>query len=179
MRAVPHPYLRNFGVSLFMSSPSKNARLLILTLASTALLATSGCSLFRGKTGYELSPESRPLEIPPDLDAPATGEGLQVPAATSMSVAKAAPAQAFTLSDTPASTFGRVGIALERIEGVSISERSQLLGVYTVAYEGETFLVRISPEGQGARIAAASTDGRELNSGAGAKLLGLLRQRLG
>ena len=29
------------------------------------------------------------------------------------------------------------------------------------------------------RVAAASTEGRELSSGAAAKLLGLLRQRLG
>lgn len=162
-----------------MNSLPKHARFLILALAAAALVATSGCSMFRGKTGYELPPESRPLSIPPDLDAPATGDGLRIPAAPAVTAAAAAPAQAFTLSDTPASTFGRVGIALDRIEGVSISERSQLLGVYTVAYEGETFFIRISPEGQGARIAAASTDGREINSGAGARLLGLLRQRLG
>lgn len=162
-----------------MNSLPKHARFLILALAAAALVATSGCSMFRGKTGYELPPESRPLSIPPDLDAPATGDGLRIPAAPVATAAAAAPAQAFTLSDTPASTFGRVGIALDRIEGVSISERSQLLGVYTVAYEGETFFIRISPEGQGARIAAASTDGREINSGAGARLLGLLRQRLG
>ncbi len=168
-----------------MNSLPKHARFLLLALAAAALVATSGCSMFRGKTGYELPPESRPLSIPPDLDAPATGDGLRIPAApaataaAAAAAAAAAPAQAFTLSDTPASTFGRVGIALDRIEGVSISERSQLLGVYTVAYEGETFFIRISPEGQGARIAAASTDGREINSGAGARLLGLLRQRLG
>ncbi|HMN35451.1 MAG TPA: hypothetical protein PKE36_08600 [Chiayiivirga sp.] len=162
-----------------MNSLPKHARFLILALAAAALVATSGCSMFRGKTGYELPPESRPLSIPPDLDAPATGDGLRIPAAPVATAAAAAPAQAFTLSDTPASAFGRVGIALDRIEGVSISERSQLLGVYTVAYEGETFFIRISPEGQGARIAAASTDGREINSGAGARLLGLLRQRLG
>lgn len=162
-----------------MNSLPKHARFLLLALAAAALVATSGCSMFRGKTGYELPPESRPLSIPPDLDAPATGDGLRIPAAPVATAAAAAPAQAFTLSDTPASTFGRVGIALDRIEGVSISERSQLLGVYTVAYEGETFFIRISPEGQGARIAAASTDGREINSGAGARLLGLLRQRLG
>ncbi len=165
-----------------MSRLSQFARSMILAAAATALLASAGCSMFRGKTGYELSPESRPLEIPPDLDAPATGEGLQVPAVSSSAArgpASAPPAQAFTLGDTPASVFGRVGIALDRIEGVSISERSQLLGVYTVSYEGETFLIRVSPEGQGARVAAATTEGREINSGAGAKLLGLLRQRLG
>lgn len=162
-----------------MNSLPTHARLLILTVAATALAATSGCGMFRAKTGYDLPPESRPLEIPPGLDAPATGDGLRIPGGASTSAAVAAPAQAFTLADTPTSAFGRVGIALDRIEGVSISERSQLLGVYTVAYEGETFLIRVSPEGQGARIAAASTDGREINSGPGARLLGLLRQRLG
>lgn len=162
-----------------MSRLSQFTRSMILAAAATALLASAGCSLFRGKTGYELSPESRPLEIPPDLDAPTTGEGLVVPTVAPSAGRTAPPAQAFTLGDTPTSVFGRVGIALERIEGVSISERSQLLGVYTVSYEGETFLVRVSPEGQGARVAAATSDGREINAGAGAKLLGLLRQRLG
>ncbi len=160
-----------------MSSFVDNARLPILAIVAVALLATSGCSWFRSKTGYELSPESRPLEIPPDLDAPNTGAGLVIPATRTAAVPVAA--QAFTVSDTPTSAFGRVGIALQRIEGVTISDRAQLLGVYTVDYEGERFLIRITEDGSGARIAAVSQDGREINSGAGASLLGLLRQRLG
>ena len=85
---------------------------------------------------------------------------------------------AFTLMDTPTSAYGRIGIALARIDGVSINERSQLLTVYTVTYEGETFLIRIVAQGDGARVSAASTEGREVSTGSAAKLLGLLQQRL-
>ncbi len=160
-----------------MSSLTSNGRGLIVAVVAVAVLATSGCSWFRGKTGYELSPESRPLEIPPDLDAPPHDGALSIPAVAASQ--RGIESQAFNLDDTPVGAFDRVGIALGRIEGVSISERSQLLTVYTVAYEGETFLIRIAPQGEGARVSAVAGEGREITSGAGAKLLGLLRQRLG
>ena len=160
-----------------MSSLTSNGRGLIVAVVAVAVLATSGCSWFRGKTGYELSPESRPLEIPPDLDAPPHDGALSIPVVAASQ--RGIESQAFSLDDTPAGAFDRVGIALGRIEGVSISERSQLLTVYTVAYEGETFLIRIAPQGEGARVSAVAGEGREITSGAGAKLLGLLRQRLG
>ena len=160
-----------------MSSLTSNGRGLIVAVVAVAVLATSGCSWFRGKTGYELSPESRPLEIPPDLDAPPHDGALSIPAVAASQ--RGIESQAFSLDDTPAGAFDRVGIALGRIEGVSISERSQLLTVYTVSYEGDTFLIRIAPQGEGARISAVAGEGREITSGAGAKLLGLLRQRLG
>lgn len=163
-----------------MSNLVSNGRGLILVAVAIALLTTSGCSWFRGKSGYDLSPESRPLEIPPDLDTPASEAGLRIPEITA-----AAPQQrsnvsgAFILQDTPMGAYGRVGIALGRIEGVTISERSQLLTVYTVSYEGEAFLIRIAAKDDGARVVAVTTEGREISAGAGAKLLGLLRERLG
>lgn len=160
-----------------MSSLTSNGRGLVFAAVAVALLATSGCSWLRGKTGYELSPESRPLEIPPDLDAPSRDGALSIPAVAASQ--RGIETRAFTLEDTPAGAFGRVGIALGRIDGVSISERSQLLTVYTVAFEGETFLIRIAPQGDGARVSAVTAEGREITSGAGAKLLGLLRQRVG
>ncbi|MCX7556996.1 hypothetical protein OS187_09215 [Xanthomonadaceae bacterium JHOS43] len=160
-----------------MSSLNSNGRGLIFAAVAVALLATSGCSWFRAKTGYELSPESRPLEIPPDLNAPSNDGALRIPGVAASQ--RGVETQAFTLQDTPASAFERIGIALGRIEGVSISESSQLLTVYTVSYEGETFLIRIAPQGDGARISAVTAEGREIGSGAGSKLVGLLRQRLG
>lgn len=161
-----------------MSSITKIGRGLVLATAVAALLSTSACSWLRGKTGYELSPESRPLEIPPDLDTPRADGSLSIPEVSAPRQV-AAPSQAFTLTDTPAGAYERVGIALGRIEGVAINERSQLLTVYTVAYEGETFLIRIGADAAGARVAAVTGEGREIATGAGAKLLGLLRQRLG
>lgn len=167
-----------------MSNPTKLRGAVVAVLA-LAVVSASGCSWFRGKSGYENSPENRPLEIPPDLDRPAIDPTMQVPApaaAAGGSVGArpaALPSQAFTVADAPDSVWRRVGLALQRVEGVTVNESAQLLSVYNVTFEGESFLVRIAPEGEGSRIAAVSQAGSELNSGAGAKLLGLLRQRLG
>lgn len=140
------------------------------------LLVSSGCSWFRSKTGYELSPESRPLEIPPELSMPASDSAMAIPPA---SVTRPADVSgAFTLGDVPMSAYGRIGIALGRIDGVVINERSQLLTAYTVSYEGETFMIRIAAQGDGTRVSAVSTEGRELGSDASTQLLGQLRQRL-
>ncbi len=160
-----------------MSNRVNTRHLLLVAGITGALLATSGCALFRSNTGYQLSPESRPLEVPPELSTPSSEDALRIPAASAAT--PAAASGAFTLADTPVSVYGRVGIALGRIDGVTIKERSQLLTVFTVDYEGESFLVRIAPQGEGVRISAASSEGRELTSGAAAKLLGILRQRLG
>ena len=37
---------------------------------AVAVLATSGCSWFRKNNAYAMPAESRPLEVPPDLDRP-------------------------------------------------------------------------------------------------------------
>ena len=159
-----------------MSNRVLNGRGLLVVVVAAALLATSGCSWFRSKTGYELSPESRPLEVPPDLTSPAGNDALRIPEVSASQ--RGIESGAFLLADSPISAFGRVGIALERIEGVTLKERSQLLTVYTVAYQGDTILIRIGPQGDGARVSAASSEGKEITSGPGATLLGLLHQRL-
>lgn len=169
-----------------MSNPTKLRGALVAVL-SIAVLSASGCSWFRAKTGYEQSPESRPLEVPPDLDAPTVDPTMAVPAVSGAPSAPAAggsrpialSSQAFVVNDTPDSVWRRLGIALQRIEGVAVGEAAQLLSVYNVNYDGENFLIKIEPSGEGTRISAVSQDGKQLDGGAGAKLLGLLRQRLG
>ena len=56
-------------------------RRVALLLAVVALgFALGGCGWFGGKTKeYETSREERPLEVPPDLDAPATSSALTIP----------------------------------------------------------------------------------------------------
>lgn len=169
-----------------MSNPTQ-LRAAVVAVISLAVLSASGCSWFRAKTGYENSPESRPLEIPPDLDRPAADPTMEVPAVSGAPAAGASgavrpvalPSQAFVVADTPDSVWTRLGIALQRIEGVAVGEAAQLLSVYNVNFDGENFLIKIAPSGEGTRISAVSQDGKEIDSGAGAKLLGLLRQRLG
>lgn len=185
-RARPEPS-SPFPVEIVpMSNPTK-LRGAVLTVLAVAVLSSSGCGWFRAKTGYENSPENRPLEVPPDLDRPTVDPTMQVPAvaggrdtvAPGGSRPVALPSQAFVVADTPDSVWKRLGLALQRIEGVSIGDSAQLLSVYNVNYDGENFLIRIAPSGEGTRISAVTSDGRELDRGAGAKLLGLLRQRLG
>jgi uncharacterized lipoprotein len=151
-----------------------------LTLLS-CLLGASGCSWLRGASPYEQSPESRPLEVPPDLSLPNTTQAMRIPsgavAPAAASTATAAAA-AFVLSDSKASAWRRVGVALERIEGVTLGERVELVGAYNLSYRGESFLVRVAEAGEGTRISAVAADGSEANSAAASALLGVLRQRL-
>jgi hypothetical protein len=106
---------------------------------------------------------------------------MQVPAVRGAAGAKAAqPAtgSSFVIADATDSAFRRLGLALERIEGVSIENRAEVLSVYNVSYEGESFLVKVAAEGEGSRISAVSQDGQEMTTGAAGKLLVLLKTRL-
>lgn len=147
---------------------------------AVSVALVSGCSWFRAASPYEQSPESRPLEVPPDLSLPNTTQAMRVPDAPAAAPARApaAPSQAFVLADDKASAWRRVGLALERIDGVSIGERVEVAGVFNVSYRGESLLVRIAPEGSGTRVAAVASSGAEATSAAASSLLGELRQRL-
>ena len=166
-----------------MNSNSFPRRALLATLL-VAVAAGSGCSWFRGKSGYENSPESRPLEVPPDLDAPVSDPGMRVPAVAgaktpataSQGAATGAP---FVLADALDGAWRRVGLALERIDGVTLGERVEADSAFNVTFGGESFLIKLAPEGEGTRIRAVGQDGAEINSGAAGRLLGLLKTRLG
>lgn len=161
------------------------ARMALALACSGALLAASGCGWFRSKSVYEDSPQSRPLEVPPDLDVPAVDPAQQIPAvAADAGVRAAAPAPGaadeLRVQDTVASTWRRLGIALERVDGATITDRAELLSVYSVSYRGDSFLLRVQEaEGGGSRVSAVTADGTPLSGGNSAALLGVLRQRLG
>jgi uncharacterized lipoprotein len=165
--------------------PHATARAIPLALLAAALVATSGCGWFRGKSVYDQAPEARPLEVPPDLDAPRIDPSMNIPEVTAAPRASQATARAaepsaapFVIADTPESVYRRVGLALERIDGVEIAERAQLLAAYNVRFRGESFLVRVSAEADGSRISANTQDGSAASGAAADALLGLLRQRL-
>lgn len=150
-----------------------------------AMLAGLGaCSWFRGNSDYERSPESRPLAVPPDLDAPTPDPALQIPSPASASAtpARAAapvPSAAFTIADDRDSAWRRLGLALQRIEGVEVTQSAQSLGAYNVRFEGEEFLVRVVQAGEASRVEAVGPNGAVINVGAAGNLLGQLRARLG
>ena len=146
------------------------------------VVSVAGCSWFKkgAKGDYALAPETRPLEVPPDLNLPNTSGAMQIPAA-SQATAAAAPAAAggFTVAGTRDEAFTRVGEALAGVEGVTIASRAQLLGTYDVSYEGASFLVRVSGVEAGAYVTAVDPRGRPATSPGATKLLAALKAKLG
>jgi uncharacterized lipoprotein len=132
--------------------------LLVLLVASTL----GGCSWFHHRNDYYTkAAETRPLDVPPDLDTPVTSNELIVPAASatgattsatasssvappSASLAASASSGATTtftgdglhVADSPEHTWQRVGLALERAQVGTISARDESSRSYTVEVAG-------------------------------------------
>jgi len=127
----------------------------------------------------------RPLEVPPDLNLPATTGDNKVPTLAS-ATKPAAPAAAapavgitgFTIAGGKEEAFAKVGTALEGVEGVTIASRAQLLGSYDVAYEGSNFLVRVVAVDAGAYISAVDPRGLPATAAAPVKLIAALKAKL-
>jgi len=159
-------------------------RVLSFAILATATLAgVTGCK--RGVKGdYALAPEVRPLEIPPDLNAPGASPAAQVPVLASQagkpasSQAPAANNAGFTVPGSKDEVFGKVGTALESVEGVKVASKAQLLGSYDVAFEGSDFLVRVVAVEAGAYISAVDPRGLPATGAAPTKLLAELKAKL-
>lgn len=156
-------------------------------LAFTVVASLGGCSWFRKgpKGDYALSPEARPLEVPPDLNLPDTSGAMALPPAggqtAQQQVPGAAPAASpsgFTVEGTRDEVFARVGTALEGIEGLTISSRVQLLGTYDVSYEGTDFLVRVVAVQNGAYVSAVDPRGVQATSPAALKAIASVQAAL-
>lgn len=165
-----------------MTSTHRLLRPLLFGAVALALATgAGGCSWFKKKTDYASSQESRPLEVPPDLDQPDTSAATSLPATAS---AAGGGASSLRLSDTQvpgqsaADLFPKIGAALESIEGVVINGRAEAVGSYDVSYRGESFLLRAQDSQGGSRLVALAADGRLLNSGPGADLVKLVRAKL-
>ena len=123
-----------------------------------------------------------PRSVPPAAPsiAPASiapvGSLTPIPAST---VPAAGSDASFTVTDTPAGTWARIGSALAHIDGVAITQRAQVLSSYEVRYKGATFLLRASTEGTASRVIAIGTDGQVTHSAEANELLGLLHARIG
>ena len=161
-------------------SPS---RLAIAALVAATLV--SGCSWFRKDDGvYAQTPESRPLEVPPDLDLPRSEAAVGVPVTASAMRPAAAAASAttpsgFTVPGSRDDIFNKVGEALAGVEGLTIASRAQLLGAYDVAYEGSNFLVRVSAVEAGVYISAVDPRGLPAAGAAPGKVIAALKAKLG
>lgn len=156
---------------------------LAVALAGT-LLATSGCGWFRkGDRLYAGDVANRPLEVPPDLDLP---RGATSAPAMASAVRPGAPAAGstsgtpvgFTIPGSRDAVFARVGTALESIDGVTVTSRSQVVGAFDVGYAGSNFLVRVSDTEAGAYISAVDPRGVAAAGDAPARLMDALQAAL-
>ena len=170
-----------------MRQSVSTVRVLSYALLAVAVAAgTTGCFKRGVKGDYALAPEMRPLEVPPDLNLPATTGDNTVPplasatkpAAPAATAAPAAGNTGFTLAGSKDEAFAKVGTALEGVEGVTIASRAQLLGSYDVAYEGSNVLVRVVAVDAGAYISAVDPRGLPATAEAPVKLIAALKAKL-
>lgn len=163
-------------------------RVAVIASLVAAVALTSGCSWFRkDNAAYKLSGEARPLEVPPDLDRPATDGAMALPQGGSSvmasSAGRAAPAAApsgFNLSGVDRdAAFARVGDALAGIQGLTVASKAQLLGSYDVSYGGADFLVRTAQTQNGVYISAVDPRGLPETREAPLALIAQLKAKLG
>jgi len=165
-------------------------RFATVAVLAVAVVGASGCRWFRkGDDVYKQSAETRPLEIPPDLDRPSTDNAMAVPggSVTASQAAAARPQQAastatpvgFTIPGERDAVFARVGDALTSTTGVTVASKAQILGTYDVNFEGADFLVRVTRVEAGVYISAVDPRGFPATGEAPAKLIAALRTRLG
>ncbi|MDI9240360.1 hypothetical protein QLQ15_15740 [Lysobacter sp. LF1] len=163
-----------------MRSNVSMTRVLVASVLLAGIALGSGCSWFR-KTDklYSQSPETRPLEVPPDLDLPRTDTAVNVPSqAATNAVASGQASGGFTLPTARDDAFAKVGEALAAVQGVNIANRAQALGVYDVNYEGANFLVRVAGTEQGSYVSAVDPRGLPATGDAPKKLIDALRTAL-
>jgi uncharacterized lipoprotein len=163
-----------------LSTPTR--ALIAALLLSTAV--TSGCSWLRkGDRLYAGPVESRPLEVPPDLDVSAKpAASTAVPATASATQAAAAASQGapgFRVTGTRDAVFERVGQALAGIAGVTVASRAQLLGAFDVNFGGANVLVRVTEAEGGAFVSVVDPRGLPATGDAPRKLIEALRSAIG
>lgn len=167
-----------------MRSHVSTTRALTLALAAVVIAGTAtGCSWFhkKGPKGdYALSPEMRPLEVPPGLTQPDTAGAMQVPTLASQSHGQAVAAQAngFAVAGGKDEVFDKVGTALEAVDGVAIDSRAKLLGAYDVTFAGEKFLVRVASSDAGSFVSTVDARGVAATGPAPKRLITELKARL-
>lgn len=150
------------------------------------MLGLSGCHWF-GKSGdlYTQSPESRPLEVPPDLDRPSADRAMALPnvgTASSVTASGATPTAmpvGFNVASDRDTVFAKLGEALATVPGVRIASKAEILGTYDVDYMDTKFLVRVTRAGSGTWVSAVDPRGLPPAGDAAGKLIATLKTALG
>lgn len=163
-------------------------RKILPAVAATALaVGITGCGWFAKDSPYQLAEEARPLEVPPDLDRPATAGAMEIPGqADTTSVMRsslgqptaAQAASGFTIPGDRGDVFTRVGTLLAATPGVEVASSAAVLGVYDVAYKGRNFLVRVSDGNGGVYVSAVDPRGVPATGAAALELIAALQAGL-
>jgi uncharacterized lipoprotein len=165
-----------------MRSYSPFLRPLAFAALAIAVLGVTGCKWFRkGNPDYAMSAETRPLEVPPDLNLPNTAGAMKLPPVGGQVAATqsaAASATGFNVAGPRDEVFAKVGEALAGVDGLTIATRAQLLGSYDVNYEGSNFLVRVMAVEAGSYVSAVDPRGLPA-AGSAPKLIAALKAKLG
>lgn len=142
----------------------------------------SGCHWFGKKTElYTQSAESRPLEVPPDLDRPSVDRAIALPstgASASVSAPVAVAATGFSVAGERDAVFAKVGDVLAATAGVRIANKADILGTYDVDYMDAKFLIRVTKAGDGAYVSAVDPRGLPPTGEAAGTLIGALKAAL-
>lgn len=105
-----------------------------VVLAAVAPLALGACSWFKPKSDWDKAVEARPLEIPPDLEAPPRTNDMVVPESGGAAATADAPRRAVRsatgidglhVADGVDGTWQRIGLALERANVGQVSAKDE------------------------------------------------------
>jgi uncharacterized lipoprotein len=180
--------MRQLQLSQSPMDAFRTARPLVIAAAMVLMLGTSGCHWFNKRGNpYQQSAQTRPLEVPPDLDRPNTegamavpGNGTQSVERSSMSAGQAqASGSGFTVAGDRDDIFNKVGAALSATDGATIASKAQLLGTYDVSYKGANFLVRVVKVDAGVYVSAVDPRGQPATDEAATSLIAALKTALG
>jgi len=157
------------------------ARTFAVAVLAAAVLGSAGCKWFRKDHAlYAGAAETRPLEVPPDLDLPRTESAVNLPEPASAQASRPAPgtsaqANGFLAAGTREQVFARVDQALGLAQGLTIVNRAQLLGSFEVDYGGERFLIRVNDADGGSFVSAVDPRGQPTNAPAAQRLITALK----
>jgi len=157
-------------------------RALIVAAIAASVLGATGCKWFRkGSELYAQSPESRPLEVPPDLDRPDTSSAMALPesgSVTRSTMQAGAQPNGFAVAGERDVVFNRVGEVLAGTEGLTVVNRAQLLGTFDVDYGDAKFLVRVTKTDTGSYVSAVDPRGLPATGDPPARLIAALKAAL-
>jgi uncharacterized lipoprotein len=165
-----------------MNSIFRLPRSLLIGAVALALLSSTGCNWMRSKfhssSDYTKSPESRPLEVPPDLNAPNTSNAMAIPSASGLGSGAVVGQGGFTVDGAPNETWTKVGTLLAGIDGLVINGRAEALNSYDVSYQGHDFMSRVEDVNGKSHVFAISPNGQILRAGPASIVLAALKDKL-